>query len=530
MKDLPIGVQSFEDLRSRNFLYIDKTEHIYRIATTGKIYFLSRPRRFGKSLLISTLQELYNGRKDLFEGLYIYDKWDWTRQHPVIRIDWISIVRETPEEIERSLGTQIKIYARDNNIELLSEYTADCLRELIVELHRKTGKKVVVLVDEYDAPILDAIGKSSDIIKSIRVKVQSIYKILKATDDHLEKVFLTGVSKFAGLSVFSALNNPKDITLSDNYSTICGYTQEELEMNFADYIDVTAAYMNITRDVLLEVMQERYNGFSWNGRDSVYNPVSVLRFFDEKEFCNYWFNTATPTFLIELLKTRNNVESFLKPRPASEKVFGSYDPEQLETTPLLFQTGYLTIKAKRIENFHTTYILEAPNGEVRDAFVDHLFKAYSYLPPDDLTSVQIDMIRQIKTLDSDGFNRSLKAMIANVPSILHDDDERYYHSLFQVWLYSLGFLIESEVPTNIGRIDAVWRMKDTIVIAELKHDRQAPLERLLAEVETQINDKKYYERYVVESKSLILLAVAFSGKEAGCKIRTIPQNETSPAH
>jgi hypothetical protein len=219
-----------------------------------------------------------------------------------------------------------------------------------------------------------------------------------------------------------------------------------------------------------------------------------------------------------LLKKRNNVELFLKPVPTTEKVFGSYDPEELETIPLLFQTGYLTIKTKTIVDFHTTYILEAPNGEVRDAFVEHLFKAFSYLPFEDLTSVQMDMIRQIKTLDSEGFNRSLKAMIAHVPSILHIAEEKYYHSLFLIWLYALGFRIESEVPTNIGRIDAVWRMKDTIVIAELKHDRQAPLDRLLAEAEAQINDKKYYERYAVEGKRLILLAVAFSGKEAGCRM------------
>jgi hypothetical protein len=189
----------------------------------------------------------------------------------------------------------------------------------------------------------------------------------------------------------------------------------------------------------------------------------------------------------------------------------------LETVPLLFQTGYLTVKNIVFENDELYYILEAPNKEVRKAFSDHLFKEFAGLSPEDMTSVQSDMIRQIKELDSEGFNRSLKAMVAHVPSILHIAQEKYYHSLFLIWLYALGFKIEDELLTNIGRIDAVWRMKDTIVIAELKHDRQAPLERLLSEAEAQIRDKKYYERYMVEGKRLILLAVAFSGKEAGCK-------------
>ncbi|MDR3219801.1 MAG: ATP-binding protein [Dysgonamonadaceae bacterium] len=517
MKDLPIGVQSFEDMRSRNYLYIDKTEHVHRIATTGKTYFLSRPRRFGKSLLISTLHELYNGRKDLFEGLYIYDKWDWTQQYPVIRLDWILISRETPEEIERSLRNKFMRFARENDIHLYSDYASDCLEELIVELHRKTGKKVVVLVDEYDAPILDAIGKPGELIAAIKAKVQGIYKILKGTDDHLEKIFLTGVSKFAGLSVFSALNNPKDITLQKYYSTICGYTQEELEANFAEYIDVLAKEMNMPRAAFLDEMRERYNGFSWDGQSTVYNPFSILRVFDERRFGNFWFNTATPAFLIKLLKKRNQVEKYTMPVKTTESVFGSYDPEALETIPLLFQTGYLTVKNIVFDN-ELIYTLEAPNKEVRKAFSDHLFKEFAGLSSEDMTSVQRDMIRQIRELDSEGFNRSLKAMIAHVPSILHIAEEKYYHSLFLIWLYALGFKIEDEVLTNIGRIDAVWRMKDTTVIAELKHDRQAPLERLLFEAEAQISNKKYYERYAVEGKRLILLAVAFSGKEAGCKI------------
>jgi hypothetical protein len=224
LRNLPVGIQSFEDIRSNDYVYVDKTEQIHRVVTTGKIYFLSRPRRFGKSLTVSTLGELFKGNKQLFEGLYIYDKWDWTKQYPVIRIDWSAIGCETPEMIERSLSVKLKRIASAYSINLISEYASDHLEELIVSLHSLTGEKVVVLVDEYDAPIIGAIGKSKDEINAIRTALSKVYKILKATDDHLKFIFLTGISKFAGLSVFSALNNPKDITIDRRYSTLCGIT------------------------------------------------------------------------------------------------------------------------------------------------------------------------------------------------------------------------------------------------------------------------------------------------------------------
>ncbi|MDR1342019.1 MAG: AAA family ATPase, partial [Prevotellaceae bacterium] len=247
MKNLPIGIQSFENLRSNNYLYVDKTEHIHRLVTTGEIYFLSRPRRFGKSMLISTLDALFSGRKELFEGLYIYDKWDWSKSNPVIRIDWTAVKHGTPEEIEKSLSVWLKIEARRNEIALFSEYASDSFRELIMELHRKTGEKVVILIDEYDAPILDVMGKSPTELKAIQESLQGFYKILKATDEHLQFIFLTGVSKFAKLSIFSALNSPKDITIDERYATLCGYTQEELEHYFSEHIDAMVAKEGDTR-------------------------------------------------------------------------------------------------------------------------------------------------------------------------------------------------------------------------------------------------------------------------------------------
>ncbi|MDR1222795.1 MAG: AAA family ATPase, partial [Tannerella sp.] len=345
MKNLPIGIQSFEKLRNKDCLYVDKTKIIHEIILSGDIYFLSRPRRFGKSMLISTLDALFSGRKELFEGLYIYDKWDWSKNNPVIRIDWTAVKHDTPEEIENSLSVWLKIEARKNEITLFSEYASDCFRELITELHRKTGEKVVILIDEYDAPILDVMSKSPTELKAIQESLQSFYKILKATDEHLQFIFLTGVSKFAKLSIFSALNSPKDITMDERYTSLCGYTQEELEHYFSEHIDAMVAKEGVTRENLLDKIRRWYDGYTWDGKTAVYNPYSTLSMFDTRIISNYWFASGTPTFLIEQLKKREQTDLVLEPFEASAKIFDSFDPAHIENIPLLFQTGYLTVKS-----------------------------------------------------------------------------------------------------------------------------------------------------------------------------------------
>ncbi|MDR1583528.1 MAG: ATP-binding protein [Prevotellaceae bacterium] len=523
-KNLPAGIQSFEDIRNNknNYLYVDKTEHIYRLVTTGKIYFLSRPRRFGKSLTIDTLESLFTGQEELFKGLYIYDKWDWSQKYPVIRIDWSRIKHETPEELERSLLTRLKIIARENKIEMLSEYASDYLGKLINELYRKTGENVVILIDEYDVPILDAMDKSSEELKVMQKELHNIYKVLKSVDEHVKFIFLTGVSKFSGLSVFSALNNPDDITLSEEYAAICGITQEELESNFSEYIDATAKKLSRTREKLLDDIRKWYNGYSWDGITPVYNPFSVLLFFKKMKFRNYWFATGTPTFLITLLKKRNNIESFLKPVQASEDIFSSYDPTRLATLPLLFQTGYLTIKEIITEEDDSlTYTFEPPNYEVRKAFIAHLAQAYSELEPDEMTELRKKMQQQLKTGDSKGLEQSLRAMIAHVPYQLHIESEKYYHSLLLAWFYFLGFKPLGELSTNIGRIDAVWKLPDMNIITEIKYSVDQPLNKLLDKASNQTHDRKYYEAFFDEPGKIVLVSIAFSGREVGCRIETI---------
>ncbi|MDR2643999.1 MAG: ATP-binding protein [Planctomycetaceae bacterium] len=521
MKKLPIGIQTFEEIRTENYLYVDKTEYIYRIATTGKVYFLSRPRRFGKSLTLSTLDALFKGRKELFEGLYIYDKWNWNKKYPIIRIDWTDISHETPQDIEEDLLDVLRLKANDEDISLSRKHAAGCLSELIKQLYRKTGEKVVILIDEYDAPILDAIGKPSEEIKVMQKTLHDIYKVLKGADEYTKFVFLTGVSKFAGLSIFSALNNVKDITLSEEYADLCGITQEELESNFSEHLKVAAKKLSLTRKELLDGIRQWYNGYSWNGTTSVYNPFGTLLFFSENDFKSYWFRTGTPTFLLELIKKRNDVESFLQPVQTNESVLNSYDPERLETIPLLFQTGYLTIKAITRENYKPIYQLAPPNLEVRDAFIEHLFKSYTELPMEEMTRLHTNMRRQIKTCDHQGLEQSLKSMVARVPNKLPIKRESYYHSLLLVWLNFLGFQPQGELSTNIGVIDAVWKSSDITVVTEIKYSNKKTLDKLLDEASQQIYDKKYYEVYLTETNKIILLSVAFSKKEIGCRMETI---------
>ncbi|MDR1222564.1 MAG: ATP-binding protein [Tannerella sp.] len=523
IKKLPVGIQTFEKIRSDEYLYVDKTEYIYRLVTGGTVYFLSRPRRFGKSLTLSTLDALFSGREDLFKGLYIHDKWDWNRKYPVIRIDWTQITCDTPENLKQSIIKWFKEVAINNGITLSSEFPVDCFRDLIMSLYRKTGERVVILIDEYDVPILDAIGKSGEEIEAMQKALHSIYKVLKGADEYIKFIFLTGISKFAGLSIFSALNSLEDITLRKEYAAICGITQEELESNFSEYLGTTAEKLSITCEELLAEIRQWYNGYSWDGKTSVYNPFSVLLFFNGKEFKSYWFATGTPTFLITLLKERNSVESFLQPVHASEAVFSRYNPERLETIPLLFQTGYLTVKEiTRGDDNKLIYRFEPPNEEVRDAFVSHLFGAYSELEVDEMTKLHADMQHQLKTGNSEGLERSLKAMIARVPYQLHIEEEKYYHSLLLVWLHFLGFKPQGEVSTNIGWIDAVWKLPNMTVIAEVKYSaKKTFLGRLLHKASKQIHDRKYYEAWRNEPGKIILVSIAFSGREIACRIEML---------
>ncbi|MDR2764155.1 MAG: ATP-binding protein [Tannerella sp.] len=517
MKKLPIGIQSFSNLRKGDYLYVDKTADIHRIVTGGHIYFLSRPRRFGKSLLISTLEELFKGNSELFEGLYIYDKWDWTQSYPVIRIDWTAIQHFSKEEMERDMSVFLKSLANSYGISLFSEYASGMFRELIENLYQKTGKKVVVLIDEYDVPILDAIGKPE--MEGVREFLPNFYRQLKANDNCLRFIFLTGISKFSKVSIFSALNSVNDITMSEKYVSLCGYTQQELECYFAEYIEETARKYGETTETIVDAIRNWYDGYSWDGETSVYNPFSTLLFFENKVFSNYWFGTGTPAFLMELFTKRNDLSVLLQPVHVGSDAFESWDPDLVTEIPLLFQTGYLTVKGQKTVDWEPEYTLEMPNREVRMSMQNHLLFAYTSYPLENVNGLRKAMQRQILLNDMEGLENSLRKMLAHVPCQLHGKSEAYYHSIFLVWMSMLGFNIQGEISTSRGRIDAVWEQAGTVVVAELKYGAGKQTESLLDEALAQIRDRRYCEKYI--DRPIKLLGIAFSGEEIACRTEPI---------
>ncbi|MDR2042633.1 MAG: ATP-binding protein [Tannerella sp.] len=515
MKKLPLGIQTFEEIRSKDYVYVDKTEIIYRLVSEGKIYFLSRPRRFGKSLLISTLDALFSGRKDLFEGLYIYDRWDWSRRHPVLRIDWTLISFSTPDEMETNLTGYLKRIAQTCQITLTASAASGCFDELIMLLHDKTGRKVVLLIDEYDKPVTSRLFKPD--LQDVRRAVHDFYQVIKGADQYLEFIFITGVSKFSGLSVFSALNNLTDITLDRRYAAICGYTQEELEGNFPEYVDGAAEYQGKTREWILDRIRYWYNGYTWDGQTAVYNPFSTMHFFRVKLFSAYWFHTGTPTFLMDIICRRNNPEIVTEGVTVDDSVFQGYEPSNIGEIPVLFQTGYLTIKAMHLDDEgEPSYTLDIPNMEITRAFMRHLLLAYGKYPDEQhVDNLRKTMERQIKACDEAGLARSLEAMTGAVPYEIGKTDEAWYHSILMIWMRMLGFKVYGEAPNNRGRADLVWEQPGLTVVAEIKYDPQKPLPTLLHAAMKQIHERRYYNRYLGK---VILLGIAFSGKNTGCKM------------
>jgi hypothetical protein len=524
MRALPTGIQSFETLRTGNYLYVDKTKQILRLIERGRTLFLSRPRRFGKSLLVSTLQALFQGRKDLFEGLYIADKVDWEQRYPVIKLDWSLISHLSREALEESTAAYMRELAASYQITLTQSHADACFGELIRLLHQKTGRQAVVLVDEYDMPMLDALNKQVEQIDEIREFLQNFYRVLKGVDEHIRFVFMTGITKFAKVSVFSALNNLVDVTLNPAYATLCGYTQEELESCFAPHLEELAAARNCGVTEVLEKIRRWYNGFSWDGENAVYNPFSTLLLFEQQTFTNLWFETGTPAFIVDIIKERNDVRLLLESSRMKQSDFNSFDYRTLDTRLLLFQSGYLTVK--KIEQEETgdeqIFTLGVPNYEVRQSLMDYLTCSFSGYPVGNTGSMRTRMTKQLLDGDAAGFEASLKALFANIPYQLHIKREAYYHSMLLLWLNMLGFQVEAEVPTDRGRIDAVWTWKERAVIIEVKYAGRGALGTLLDTAMSQIKEKGYCERYAATHRRVAQAAVAFSGKRIGCRMEELP--------
>ncbi|MDR3113804.1 MAG: ATP-binding protein [Endomicrobium sp.] len=516
MKKLPLSAQSFPKLIEENKIYVDKTRHIYNLINSASVYFLSRPRRFGKSLLISTFEELFKGNQKLFEGLYIYDKWDWEKTNPVIHLDFTDIAYSTPEELKLTLNNFLKKTASANSLSLQDDMPVSVkFSELIEKLHNKTGQRAVLLVDEYDRPVTDNLSNKEVLSANKRI-LHDFYQVIKASDEHLKFVFLTGVSKFSGLSVFSALNNINDITVDERYAAICGYTQEELEDNFKNHILAAAETLKLSYNRTVASIKNWYNGYSWDGKTSVYNPYSTLLLFDKKAFENHWFRTGTPTFLMELIRKHNRLQAFLERAVLPSSSFESYNPDSLSEIPLLFQTGYLTVKDRKSSVAGVKYTLDFPNREVKDSFLQYLLSEYTAYPQEAMSELIEKVFIQFQNADAKGLEDNLTVLLAHIPYQLRQESEAYYHSIFLVWLKTLGFDIQGEISTNKGRIDAVLKQNDFAAIAEIKYGIDKQPEEMLVAALKQIDDKKYYEAYL--GKKIILLAIAFNGKEVKCKM------------
>ncbi len=509
MKKLPIGVQTFRDFIEQGYLYVDKTKEINDIFVKGGKYcFLSRPRRFGKSVLVSTLAEIFGGNKELFKGLWIYDKIEWTK-HPVIYIDFSKITFKSPGILEKALEKKVEKIAQENHIQLDNDsFLKEKFGQLIEELSRSYQQRVVVLIDEYDKPIIEHLEKDKiPTALKIRDVLKNFYSVMKGSDAYIHFVFITGVSKFSKVSIFSDLNNLDDLTLQEPHATLLGYTETELHKYFQGYIEQMAKKRGETQEELLKTIKIWYNGYSWDGENPVYNPFSIVNLFKTGKFNNYWFSTGTPTFLIDLLKERKVDVTEFENLAVHSIVFENYDIENIATSVLLFQTGYLTIKRitvkKEKETFHLTY----PNKEVQDSFLTHLFNSFTENRMSRSTRVIETITETVETGDIDGFIKELKTLFASIPNhIIIGEKEAYYHTVIYLVLSLTGATVRCEESTNIGRIDAVLETANKIYIMEFKMGTAA-------EAIKQIKEKKYYEKYQGMGKEIILLGIGFDANE-----------------
>ncbi|MDD2558577.1 MAG: ATP-binding protein [Desulfuromonadaceae bacterium] len=494
---LPVGIQTFAKVREENYLYIDKTHHIAKLIEEGTYYFLSRPRRFGKSLLVSTLQALFEGRKELFEGLYIQDKWDWETTYPVIKISFGGVARDLPA-MYRMVGGIMQ--SNQKRLGVTCQHPEDggvCLKEMIEKAHEKYGQKVVILVDEYDKLIVDNLDQP-EVAKQGREVLRDLYTTIKDSDEHVKFAFLTGVSKFSKVSVFSGLNNLEDISLRPDFATICGYTQHDLDTTFAGHL----------QGADMDQVRQWYNGYNFLG-EPVYNPFDILLFIrNDKVFKNYWFATGTPTFLLKLIERNNYYIPQLDSVRVSESLIDSYDIEDIELEPILFQTGYLTIKEEIQLSYGTEYILGFPNKEVSISFNDHVASALTH---SNIAVAKGQIYVSLNNGDVEQLGRTLRALFSSISHANYTKNkissyEGYYASVVYAYFASLGLDLSAEDATSRGRIDLSIRLERIIYIIEFKVDGQK-------DALTQIKERQYHHKYLEQGKDIYLIGIDFDSKE-----------------
>ena len=502
LKRLPVGIQTFSEVIGLDCLYIDKTEYIWNMIHLSKYIFLSRPRRFGKSLLLSTIQAYYEGRKDLFKGLFIETvEKDWT-EYPVLRFDMSTAKHCNKEELELELSNKLTRYEAIYGKGAADEVKPNQrLLGLIERAHAKTGQKVVVLIDEYDAPLLDVVHKNEE-LESLQQVMRNFYSPLKYCDPHLEFLFLTGITKFSQLSIFSELNNLKNISMRTDYAGVCGITEEEMLTQMSDYIDDFAEVQQITREEAIAGLKQQYDGyhFTWPSPD-VFNPFSLLNAFQDHDYTNYWFSSGTPTYLIEMLRKYNVVPSKIGGARVLASAFDAPTENMKSITPLLYQSGYVTIKD--YNRATKLYTLDIPNSEIRVGLMDSLLPNYVHEFYDEGGTTIGNMYEALYNENLDEMFRLLQAYLLTVPYCDNANSEGHYQQLLYVIFSLFGRYVEVEVHTPTGRVDIVMKTAKALYLFELKLNMSAQA------AINQIDLKDYSSKFALSGLPIVKVGINF---------------------
>ena len=497
---LPIGIQTFRELREEDCYYVDKTPYLERLLREGKHYFLSRPRRFGKSLFLDTLKEFFEGNEALFAGLYIYDRHDWSKRHPVVRLSFGGGTFTEPAALHADVMAQLDGLARDMGIPVRYDTAPARFRHLLQALHKETGQRVAVLVDEYDKPILDALVDAREVARANRDYLRGLYGVIKDCDAHVRFTFLTGISKFSKVNLFSQLNNLTDLTLHRRYSSVCGYTEDDLDTVFAPELE------GLDR----EHVREWYNGYRWRGETKVYNPYDLLLLFDSREFAAHWFETGTPAFLVDTLIERRVASVSLDRMVSTEALLSRFDVGNIGTEALLFQTGYLTITGEEELGGKALYRLGYPNREVRQSLNEHLLRQLVH-DADGQMANSMRLARLLAAHDCAGLEELFQAFFASIPYEWYTNNdianyEGYYASVFHSYFAALGYEIAVEESSSHGRLDMAVRAAGHVYLFEFKVAEMAPSGSALA----QLQERDYAAKYRGRGEPIHLIGVEFS--------------------
>ena len=508
IRELPIGIQDFEKMRTEDFLYVDKTHYIHALTSKSRPYFLGRPRRFGKSLFLSTLKAYFLGKKELFEGLAIAGlEKEWI-EYPVFYLDLNEESYIDENSFYKALDTNLKRLEAQWGKDETDTTPASRLSGLIRRANEKSGLKVVVLVDEYDKPLLGTMD-NMDVNDEIRNVLKGFYGVLKSADAYLRFVLLTGVTKFSKVSVFSDLNQLQDISMDNRFSGICGITETELVENFRPEIAALAEKQELTHDETLAELKKQYDGYHFSKEsEDIYNPFSLLNTFAKLDFGSYWFETGTPTFLVKMLKDIDfDLKSLENDVRMPEDIMTDYKVGDENPVPVLYQSGYLTIK--NYDRKFKEYTLGFPNNEVKYGFIRRLVPAY--LPKRDMSSEFSigNFIRDLEAGNVDGFMTRLQSFFSGIPYELNNKEEKHYQTVFYLLFKLMGQFVQAEASSAVGRADAVAVVNDTVYVFEFKLTGNATAEEALK----QIDERKYAAQYAAGNQKIIKVGAEFSAEE-----------------